>query len=475
MKCFIYVFLIFSLLIKAQSGGTISFPDARSVAMGSPNAITSTGVHSIVANPANLAFQKSTVEISTLFPIPSINAFTGNDFMSFNDLNYYFGGVNDAKGNLIGRYLDSSEKEILLSKFGSRNNIQFNTAINLFSASVFAGTDIGSFGFSINDIMGQTSNLPKDLIDLGINGNEIGRAYTLTDFQLSTSYLREYDFTYAHDFSYLLDDVFKSFSVGITFKVVNGFAYSEIQKINTKISTLEDYSILIENDFKANVAVSPDFGIEWDFDDAKKEQNISPFLKPAGTGFGINLGFAAQLDSIWGLALSITDIGSVNWNAQPVSFESNGSYLITDIIDSTLTDSLNKYLEPTGHYSEGFSSSLPTTLRFGASFRLDKFLDKGDFPGEMLVVFGLNQGLNNSLNNTTVPLFALGFEWKPATIIPIRSGFTFGGFNGFAWSFGFGIDTNIFEINFASADILSVLEGNDTKIVQFTVSTRWKF
>jgi len=475
MKYFKHVFLLFSSFLVAQNGGTFSLPVARSVAMGSANAISATGVYSIVANPANLALQKSTIEISTLFPIPSINAFIGNDFLSLNELEYYFGGVNDANGNLVGRYLDDLEKEKLLSKFGNKNNIKLNSVINLFSASVFAGNEIGSFGISINDIIGQKSNLPKDLIDLGLNGNETGRTYLLNDLQLSTSYLREYDFSYARDFSSLLKNVFDSFSAGITLKMVNGFAYSEIEKIGTKISTLEDYSLLVENDFKANIAVSPDFGIEWDFDKTKRNQNISPFMKPAGTGFGINFGIAAQLDSVWNFALSITDIGSVIWNINPVSFESNGSFLITDIIDSTLTDSLTKYIEPTGHYTDSFSSSLPTTIRLGASFRLDKFLNEENFPGELLIVLGYNQGFNNSLNNTTIPLFALGFEWKPADFLPIRSGLTFGGFNGFAWSFGLGIDTGVFEINIASADIISVLQGNDTKIVQFTVGSRWKF
>jgi hypothetical protein len=474
MKYLIYISLFLITPIIAQNGGTISFPDARSVAMGSQVAVTSNGVYSIAANPANLAYQKSKFQISTLFPVPSINAFTGNDFMSFNELDYYFGGVKDESGNLVGRYLDTSQKDTLLSKFSDKNNIQINFAVNLFSATFFAGKEIGSFGFSINDVIGQKTNLPKDLIDLGLNGNEVGRTYYLRDFQLSTSYLREYDFSYARDFSYLVDNIFESFSAGITLKIISGFAYSEVERIETQISTLEDHSIQIQNDFKANIAVSPDFGINWDFDNTAKTQNISPFMKPAGSGFGINLGFAAQLDSIWNFGLSITDIGSVSWNSEPVTFESKGSYLITDIIDSTLSDSISAYLEPTGKFTNSFSSTLPTTLRVGASFRIDKMVN-GDFPGEMLIAIGYNQGFNNSVNNTTTPLFSVGVEWKPAEIIPIRSGFSFGGFNGFAWSLGFGINTDIFEINFASADVISVLQGNDSKIVQFTVGSVWKF
>lgn len=471
---YILLLIFFSGLIVAQTGGVLGYPDARTVAIGNQAAVTSTGVYSILANPANLAMQGTQFEISTILPIPSINAASRNNFMSFSDINYYFGGVKDENGNLIGRFLPPSEKEILFSKFNKENKIQTSVAINLFSISVSAGKDIGSFGFSINDVIGQRTKLPKDLIELFLNGNRIGRTYYLNDLVLSTSYLREYNISYARDFSFLLDNIFKSFSAGITLKLVHGYAYTEIETIGTTIKTLDDHSILIENDLSANIAVSQDFGIEWDFDDVKKVQNISPFLNPAGVGFGINLGFAARLDSIWTFGLSITDIGTVSWDNNPVNYKSHSSFLISDVTDSTLTDSLETALEPIGSYSDGFTSSLPTILRLGASFRLDRFL-KGNFPGKMLLVLGYNQGFNNSLNNTTSPLFSVGFEWKPIDLLPIRSGFTFGGFTGFTWSLGLGIDAEVVEFNFASADIISVFKGNDAKIVQFTIGSRWKF
>ncbi len=475
MKYFQHILLFFlSSFTIAQYGGVLSYPDARTVAIGSQSAVTSTGVYAILANPANLAIQGTTIEISTVLPIPSINAVSGNDFMTFSDIEYYFGGVADENGNIVGRFLNPSEKEILLSKFNEGNRIQTSAAINLFSISVSAGKNIGSFGFSINDVIGQRTGLPRDLIDLFLNGNRIGKTYYLNDLVFSTSYLREYNLSYAKDFSFLLNKTFESFSAGITLKLVHGYAYSEIETIGTTIKTLEDHSILIENNLSANIAVSQDFGIKWDFDDVKKVQNISPFLKPAGVGFGINLGFAAQLDSIWTFGLSITDIGTVNWDNNPVSYKSDGTFLISDVTDSTLSDSIQAALEPIGNYSDGFTSQLPTVLRLGASFRLDRFLD-GNFPGEMLLVVGYNQGFNNSLNNTTSPLFSLGFEWKPIDLFPIRSGFTFGGFTGFTWSVGLGIDAEVVEFNFASADVISALSGNDTRVVQFTIGSRWKF
>jgi hypothetical protein len=473
IKYLLFIFL-FSNLILAQNGGILSFPDARSVAMGSQSAVTATGVYSILANPANLTLQSTNFEISTVFPLPSMNAATGNDFMSFNEFDYYFGGVTDAQGTIVGRYLDETEKATLLSKFSDGNKVQTSTALNLFSVSYSAGKEIGSFGFSIDDIVGQRTGLPIDLLDLFLNGNEVGRTYNLDDMVFSTSYLREYSLSYARDFSSLFNGMFKSFSGGITLKMVHGYAYSEIETVGTTITTNEDHSILIKNNFAANLAVSPDFGIEWDWDNRKRVSNVSPFLSPAGTGLGINLGFAAELDSIWTFGLSITDIGSVNWNNEPVSYKANGSFLISDLSDSTLSDSIQAALEPIGSYSDGFTSQLPTVLRLGASFRLDRFL-KGNFPGEMLLVFGYNQGFNNSLNNTTDPMISLGCEWKPVDVVQLRTGLVFGGFQGFAWSLGLGIDAGIVEFNIATADAVSSIQGNDTQLIQFTIGSRWKF
>jgi hypothetical protein len=286
--------------------------------------------------------------------------------------------------------------------------------------------------------------------------------------------LREFSLSYARDFSSLFNGTFKSFSGGITLKMIHGYAYSDIETIGSTITTLDDHSILIENDLAVNLAVSPDFGIEWDWDDRKKISNISPFLSPAGTGFGLNIGFAAELDSIWTFGLSVTDIGSVTWDNEPVSYKSKGSFLISDFTDSTLVDSIEAALKPIGSYSDGFTSELPTVLRLGASFRLDRFLD-GHFPGEMLLVIGYNQGFNNSLNNTTSPLVSLGCEWKPINVIQLRTGLVFGGFQTFAWSLGLGIDAGIVEFNIATADAISSMKGNDTQVIQFTVGSRWKF
>ncbi|MEN8192406.1 MAG: DUF5723 family protein [Bacteroidota bacterium] len=470
----IKILLLATISLHAQNGGSLSYPDARSVAMGSQFAVTSSGVYSITSNPANLALSKNQIEISTVLPIPNFSGSTGSDFLNVADFNYYFGGTRDEYGQLLGRYLNTDDKNSLLSLLNSGNEIRTSGMINLISISVNPGKEIGSIGFSVNDVFGQKMGIPKNFIELALFGNEIGKEYNFDGLALSSSYLREYDLSYARDFSKLLRKVFNKFTVGMTLKYIHGYAYSEVESANTTIYTNEDHSIQISNDMKANFAFSPDIAINWNFINTRRNSNIGVFPSPAGKGWGINLGFAAELNKVWTFGLSITDIGNIYWNNETVTYAANGNVLITDITDSELLDLITNAIEPTGAYSSGFISNLPTTLRLGATLQLDKFI-KGSFPGEMLLAFGYNQGLNNSVNNTSFPLFSLGFEWKPIEVIPIRSGITIGGVDGIGWSFGFGIDAGLVEFNLATSNMSTAFIGNDSKLVHMVVGSKWKF
>ena len=86
----ISILFVYTFNSIAQNGGSISYPDARSVAMGSQYAVTSLGVYSVSSNPANLAISQNRIEIATVLPIPNFSGSTGSDFMSVSDLNYYW-------------------------------------------------------------------------------------------------------------------------------------------------------------------------------------------------------------------------------------------------------------------------------------------------------------------------------------------------------------------------------------------------
>jgi len=464
----ILIFIVVtSVTIFAQGAGSFGISDSRSSAMGGANAFSARGVYSFNINPANLALpQDHDVEVSLVLPLPNFNALARNDFLSWNDYNYYFGGVAGQNGNLIARDLTPEDKSNFKSLFS--NGSDFNTLVsfNLLSFTVNAG-DAGAFGFAVTDLGGFNLTVPKDLVDLALDGNEIGRTYNINDVNLKASYLREYTFSYARDLGDLFGNEFLSFTGGISLKAVSGFGYIQSQQSTGSIETQTDNSIRIQSDIAADIAVSPDFGAEWGFDSSTKNRASSIGISPqsAGSGFGFSFGLSAQIDSVWGIGLSLTDIGSVNWDKETVRYSSFGSFLVTSVTDSTQTTSLSDSLKFKGSYSEGFKSSLPGALRIGVSMQLE----------DLLVVLGYNQGLNNEPFNTTNPSFSLGMEWKLLDMLPLRSGFTFGGIEGFKWSFGFGLDFGVIEMNFATSNFGNVLRGNSAKGFDASFGSRWKF
>lgn len=471
----IVLLLFATTVLYAQGGGSSGLADARSTAMGKTYTASSRGVFTFGINPANLVMPaEKDFEISIGFPLPNFNFGIGNDFMTMDNFNYFFGGVQE-NGQTVGRLLTDQDKEDFLNLFSDGSEIKTGFNLNLISLSYNAGKEIGAFGFAIQDRFGFSMAIPVGLFEFGLYGNEVGKKYEFNDLNLKASYTRSFNFSYARDITDLIpQDIFKSISAGINLKMVQGYAYASVDHVTASLITNSDYSIELNNDSQVNIAVSPDFGIEWDFDSTTtKTQNLSPFPSPAGSGFGFDIGFAAELDDVWSFGLALTDIGSITWDGEVVQYTSTGSFILTEP-DSTQLDSLSNSFTGDGAYGDPFKSNLPTALRLGTSFRLDKMFD-GDFPGEMLIVSDLNIGFNDEPGNSKTPRFSLGFEWKPFAWLPIRSGWSFGGMNGFNWGFGFGFDTGFLDIDLATSDLHSLLSGNSAKRVGIALASRWKF
>lgn len=469
--------LAFVTITFAQGSGSVGSADVRSAAMGNTYNSISRGIYALGKNPANLAIQQEhKIEIGTVLPLPNVSANIGNDFMTIDDFNYFFGGVAGENGESTGRLLDDNDKERFLALFDDGNQVSTDIILTLFSASYNAGKDVGAFSFSINDRASSFLSFPTELLDLALNGNETGKEYHINDANINSFYLRDYSFSYAKDitnFNLPLLRGFESVTAGISLKIVQGFAYTGIEKANTTITTLDDHTIEVISDLKFNTAFSPDFGVKYDFDesDEEKESNFGLFPSSAGSGFGLDFGINAKLDNHWRLSLAVTDIGSVNWNEETVVYESQSTLYFNDVTDDELVDSLADALTGKGRYSDGFSSSLPTTLRFGASFQFDREA----VPGDLLIAVDYNQGLNDAPSNTTKPRFSIGFEWKPLAWMPLRSGFSFGGRDGFRWGAGIGFDAGFLEFNFASSYFNGILGGNSAKRIGVSVGTKWKF
>ncbi len=465
MKKYIATFLFVSTILLAQ-GGSALISNARSVALGNNYTALVRGVNAIGKNPANIAIEgRYPTEFTLSLPIPNVSFVAGNDFLSINEYNRFFAGE---KGDFDspGKFLDDQEKEEFRGLFGDDvSKLSSNASVSLVAFKTYLRKSGTAFAFAINDRFAFNSDIPIEAVNFLLDGNELEKTFDFSDTDLQAWYLRDISFSFAQKIGFFNS---KSASIGVTLKIIQGYFYSGVEKINTSIKTLADKSIEVKSDLLFRVAASPSFGIEYDFeDDTTKTSDVGLFPKPSGTGVGFDLGFAAELNDNWVLGLSLTDIGSVNWSKEPVEYKAEGVFTLTDITDEDQIDSLKDAFKGEGNYSDEFSTNLATSLNIGFTFS----------PGEskkVLLAFDYSQGFNNQPGNTTTPRIAIGSEFRAIDWLPIRTGFSFGGIDKFNWGFGVGIGSGLFEFNIATTDLHYLFGGNSAKRFGVSLGSRWR-
>lgn len=475
MKFLVLIFINISLF--AQGYGSAGALDAKNIALGGTNATSARGVYAIGVNPANLVIdQGHKIELSTIIPFPSINISAGNDFITLNDYQHFFTGVEGDNGEIIGRNLDVSEKNKFLELFDQGSMVNTNFGTNLLSLTFYPSKEIGAIGFAIQDWTSVQASLPKQIFELMLFGNEPGKTFDLNDLDVQAWYLRNYSLSYSRDLTNLFPDAFRFFSAGITLKMVQGLFYAGVDNINTTFETNSDYGISVNGDSRMLVAASPSFGIKYDFeeDDIEKESSIGLFNDPAGSGIGVDFGFYAELNKAWSIAFAVTDLGSIKWEEGLAEYSSSTSFLLEDITDEELVDSLSDAITGEGSYTEAFTTSLASAMKIGVGLKLDEFLD-GNFPGQMNIELNYQQGFNNMPSNTTTERISLGLEWLPTGWFKLRTGISVGGYDKFNWGLGVGFDAGILDFDFATAYAHSIFDGNNAKRLGFAMSTRWTF
>jgi hypothetical protein len=458
------ILLVLSFDTFAQYG-SVGSVDARSMSLAKTYNANTSGIYSIGINPANMMFSPSShFEFATVLPLPAISLKVGNNFMSFEDFSYFFGGVN---GN--ARILTSADKQRLSDLFSNGGRVFADVSVNEFSAMYKAKPNIGAFAFSMADYISVSFTVPKSIVELGLNGNQTGQVYSFNDAAAKSWWIRMYSLSYARDLPEIDQNIFDQIAVGVSLKIVNGFSYAGMDHINTNLSTGSSNQIGGSADMIVNAAFSPSFGSVYGFDSSDTKSNMGFSPKPAGSGVGFDLGVAASMDKIWRFSLSITDIGSIKWDKYTAQYSASGNFSVTDLTDKGQLDTIKDKIIGKGEYSSGFSTSLPTALRAGASYFLNKYI-----PGSMLLAFDYNQGFNDSPGNSKSPRFSIGVEWMPSGGFNLRTGLTVGGLDGFGWALGIGLDAGLVEFNFATSDMNQVVSGNSAKMYTVSFGSRWK-
>lgn len=199
-----------------------------------------------------------------------------------------------------------------------------------------------------------------------------------------------------------------------------------------------------------------------------------------GSGFGLDLGVTAELDvslpalgffgkkQVLRLSMSMTDLGSVNYDSKPSRINAAGIVTIDgDIGDKTpddyfsdLGDSLQNDVYG-GFTSESVSAQkydLPGMYNFGAALTLGKLTTTLDYG------FGFNDVGTNSRRSA----LTLGAEYRLLGIIPIRFGTRIGGYSSSTYSAGIGLDLRFLELTFAGSTVANSGENGSSAAVAWS-------
>lgn len=199
-----------------------------------------------------------------------------------------------------------------------------------------------------------------------------------------------------------------------------------------------------------------------------------------GSGFGLDLGVTAELDislpalgilgkrQVLRLAMSITDMGSINYDENPSRVTAGGIANIDgNVGDKTpgdyfddLADSLQNDVYG-GFTSESVGArkySLPGMYNFGAALTLGKLTTTLDY----------GFGFNDLGTNSERSVLTLGAEYRFLNFIPIRVGTRVGGYSSTAYSFGAGLDFRFFEFTVAASTVANSAENGSSATVAWS-------
>ena len=472
----ICLLLVLSSDIFAQMGSAAP-SNAKAMGLGNGGNANRDGVFAIGRNPASIINSKDSMMLEFTFPSFGVSAYA--DIMPIDKLNYFFGGKNNLKDSLVGRYLTDDDKKEILSNFDENGLIGFNTEVDLFSIGFMPSQEIGAFAFGIRENVSVGVTMPSDFLNFIFYGNKEGNTYNFEDFEIDATWLRSYNLSYARQVYTSKTGMIRALNGGITLKMYQGMAYYNLSTENASFSTgRASNGFPLEFLFNAKAVASG----SRDLTDLMNPNGITDgkfSISPdqAGSGFGVDLGINFETD--FGLigALSVTDMGSMAWDLEvdQVEYNIEKNWEIggdNPDINGPTEDEVNELIkggERTVTNPSSVDGELPTVLRFGVMAPVHQWTD---IWGELNILFDYNQGFNNSMGNTTTPIVSLGVDWKFHKYIPhIITGFSNDPIGNFRWSMGLGYSLPAMDFYVSTQDILSLSPSTHGSVA---MSFRWK-
>jgi hypothetical protein len=424
--------LMISCLPAATKSGEQT--NVRGLGMARTSVAASRGLDAVGINPANLALPEDGTVTISLVPI---GVGVGSDFMTYGLYNKFFTGVESPTGR-IARNLSEADKEELLNAFpGGIGRISADAEVRPAGLALrFEG--FATFALTATERVAASATIPSSYARFLLEGMTPGSAYDFSGAAGSAAWTREY----ALSAGFALPAVpwFRSWSGGLSIKLVHGFAYASITRDNTWLSAGSGGVL------DANVDIA---GVS-----SQSDLKSSPFPSPAGSGIGVDLGLSAELNEFLIAGVSVTDIGSLRWDGDTRQVHGLGRMHLDDPMNSAQRDSLEHAVTGRTEPGAAFTVPLPTTLRIGVQVELENIRWVRKFLyGEMTAACDYRQGFSDFPGSSRVGRLSLGLEYRPWQFLPIRTGVGFGGEDHVNFALGFGLKLWVVQLDIASDNI----------------------
>jgi hypothetical protein len=359
--------------------------------------------------------------------------------------------------NFGGNELTDEQKLAAARAFTSKG-FAMNADELWFAASVQLPL-VGGFAVSVRDRFSSYVKLNGTMADILFNGRNASYFDTINivgndTFGLATNpkpvsaltsgtkiyltWYREYNFAYGRK---VFEVPMAKFYAGIGLKYIQGFGIVDVDSKNGTFTAFSSFSPWLAN--KLNIPVDPN---------SPSYVGSGGFSTPVGKGYGVDIGFSAEILKVWKVGLSFNNIGSINWTGNVITVKD-------DYFSTTNTKGLNTYnfLKGTdyiagnqGAFKWQSSSSerqnLPANMRLGGSYDIKKIATVG---ADVYVP------LTDVPGNFSKPILALGGEVRPFKVLQISTGITTGGNYGFNIPFGISFPWAAWEWGIATRDILT--------------------
>ncbi|MBK9333354.1 MAG: hypothetical protein IPM96_13330 [Ignavibacteria bacterium] len=461
MKKLISAAAIFFFIIGSLNSQVLY--DVRGLSMGNTSVANSYELDAFNQNPANIVFQRGNNNSKVYFNIFTTFQFLNNsDYLSLNFYNDYFG--EDASGNAF--VLTEADKQNIVNS-ASDQKTTFTASAKIFSV-IYNHPYAGSFGISLDDRVIADFTPSKDFLDLGLYGNLPNRVYDLSQNKVNGYWTRQLNLSYAKILNIKNNNLIESISVGGSVKPQFGIYYFETTKNTLTIQTSAQniFQSTGESEFQYS-------GIEEDF-------NIKFPSGNAGFGLGFDAGVNLVFKKFSGngklnIGLALADVGFLNWTKNNARYFNDGNFILTDITNKEQVDSLIDKIKLTKTPVPEFRTSLPTTVRFGATYRIYSPGNKKLTGLEIASVsFDYIQGITDKLGGTTKPRFGLGAEFNAGNVVSPRAGVSFGGDENTLVSLGLGIDTGPVIIDLGTNNITSIFNPKGTSNLSAGFNIKYK-